>query len=922
MVTNEGSEGRMTNNQRARKGFRSAAVAAFALSLGLASLLGCSGSSTTTLANGFVTIMPGPTQVGTGGNLQIFAEASPAQVTWAITGGTGCTGSGCGTLSAATSTSVTYLGPAAIAGTSATFTLTATSTANSSLKASQTYTIFPVAVTITGPTNTTVQPLTSASFTAVVNGDPTTNGVSWSVSGANCSGVGLAYTNCGTLTHSTTTSVTYTAPAAPAAETILVTATSIAFPGTNSSYVVSVPKLSIYEYSPKILPAAIIGQPYSATVQVTGNTPPYTYNPSNLPAWATFTPSPDSSSFTITGTPPAASQGTTDVLVSTADSASPADLGSQYFALSVYPAAATGNNLLSGSYAFYGSGWLDGTLGAAGTAYQGIAYVGSFTADGNGNITGGELDTNNFQTGLTSYNQLAGTYNIQYAENGSGTPLANFQTGFITLILPGSAKPLTLAISLRGIQHGATLANDLASTADFIEFDDTTGDGASVTGNSSGQRMYGTISLQKSAVLSQTASPFQGGYAFGMTGNTSQAVTIQTAASNCFGTAPPTCGPVSLAGVFNVSSTGIVSGGEEDVMIATNYFPAAPGSLSGSFANGGATDASGRMTASIPNATATSTGVFSSWPSNYIAYAVDNQHFYFMSADTFQTFSNVVGTATYQQPTVVSFPIDTSTSLALYSSVVSTQYFTGGTGPNGKVRAQVQVFNATANASGCSGGQYGLQGPQYQNLSGSFTTATVGSIGNYCNTLAANGRLLPASTSTGEAEPIIYLTDTNTGYGTQWNTGSGPGLWFIQKRTGTSLNAGTYSDSMVFPTSIQGPLEVGAITVPTGGVPANSKTAVNVTGTIYSQFSSPSVLYSSDTSMLTTTPVTGTLTNSGTDTVNSIAYTGIFLKGTINLLPANSFQACSSGYGFVITSTSFMCIDTVDQFSTPHLFQQ
>ena len=48
------------------------------------------------------------------------------------------------------------------------------------------------------------------------------------------------------------------------------------------------------------------------------------------------------------------------------------------------------------------------------TTYNGIEYIGSFTADGNGNITGGELDINDPNTGITSYSTLGGTYDIQY----------------------------------------------------------------------------------------------------------------------------------------------------------------------------------------------------------------------------------------------------------------------------------------------------------------------------------------------------------------------------------------------------------------------------------------------------------------------------------------------------------------------------
>ncbi len=105
----------------------------------------------------------------------------------------------------------------------------------------------------------------------------------------------------------------------------------------------------------------------------------------------------------------------------------------------------------------YATGWTDGT--AVGSTLKGVAYIGSFTADGNGNITAGELDVNSPTDGLTSYASLSGSYNVQY---GSGNVAS--QTGLITLIPAGKPPlPLTLAVSLAGIQSGSTTAADVAT---------------------------------------------------------------------------------------------------------------------------------------------------------------------------------------------------------------------------------------------------------------------------------------------------------------------------------------------------------------------------------------------------------------------------------------------------------------------------
>ena len=129
--------------------------------------------------------------------------------------------------------------------------------------------------------------------------------------------------------------------------------------------------------------------------------------------------------------------------------------------------------------------------------------------------------------------------------------------------------------------------------------------------------------------------------------------------------------------------------------------------------------------------------------------------------------------------------------------------------------------------------------------------------------------------------------------------------------------------SMFSPTSIEAPLEVGILTVPTGGVTYGSATAaVAVTGTDFTQFSATHEEYTAGEGMLYTGPWTGTLKDNGSLTTGGVAYTGYLLKSSIVLNPSTDFQACDLGYGFVISSTSFVCIDTNDEFSTPHIFQQ
>src|SRR5215469_7340462 len=161
------------------------AVAVAMLSLGLMLTGGCSSPK---LADAFVSIVPGNTTVGTGATFTMYTSASPKGVTWAMTKSSGCSGSGCGTLSGATDTSVVYNAPVSMSGTSMTVTITATSKTDSSISASQALTVYPVSVQITGPSNTTVVPLTTALFNASVPGDLSNSGVTWTVTGATCAG--------------------------------------------------------------------------------------------------------------------------------------------------------------------------------------------------------------------------------------------------------------------------------------------------------------------------------------------------------------------------------------------------------------------------------------------------------------------------------------------------------------------------------------------------------------------------------------------------------------------------------------------------------------------------------------------------------------------------------------------------------------
>jgi hypothetical protein len=153
-------------------------------------------------------------------------------VTWTLAGA-GCTGAACGTLSAVSSASgeaITYTAPATVPS-PATMTLTAKSVADTSKTAVGTITVtatpVPPAIGVTvNPTTAVAQIGKTQSFTATVQNDAQNKGVTWTLTGAGCSGAA-----CGTLSAAASASgaaITYTAPAtAPAPAAVTLTAKSV-----------------------------------------------------------------------------------------------------------------------------------------------------------------------------------------------------------------------------------------------------------------------------------------------------------------------------------------------------------------------------------------------------------------------------------------------------------------------------------------------------------------------------------------------------------------------------------------------------------------------------------------------------------------------------------------------------------------------
>jgi Putative Ig domain len=147
-------------------------------------------------------------------------------------------------------------------------------------------------------------------FTAIVGGDPTSEAVTWKLTGTNCGGTPA--TGCGTLTNITGSSVTYTAPTGISASiTATLTATSANNGAATQTSTITVelaptfsaPCLSTAATCP--LQGGANGVPYSQTITITGGVAPYTYSivSGSLPACLTLNGLASGLTDTIVGTP-------------------------------------------------------------------------------------------------------------------------------------------------------------------------------------------------------------------------------------------------------------------------------------------------------------------------------------------------------------------------------------------------------------------------------------------------------------------------------------------------------------------------------------------------------------------------------------------------------------------------------------------
>lgn len=265
-------------------------------------------------------------------------------------------------------------------------------------------------VAISPGTQQVIDQRQTVKFTAAVTNDSNSQGVSWSVSGNDCSG-----SACGTLVNTSTTSATYTTPSSIVAPlTVAVKATSVAQnTASASSTVVVNPSPSMTTTS---LPAGVVDTAYGFSLQASGGTGNLTWSiaSGSLPAGLTL----NGGTGRISGTP--SRSGTTNFTVKVTDSAPSPESASESLSLTI----ATGLIITTTSV----------PNGSLNVAYSALLQAAGGTQPYKWSITTGSLPS-----GL-SLNASTGEI--------SGAPTSSGTSNFTVQVTDSAAKPASATQSL------------------------------------------------------------------------------------------------------------------------------------------------------------------------------------------------------------------------------------------------------------------------------------------------------------------------------------------------------------------------------------------------------------------------------------------------------------------------------------------
>ena len=561
----------------------------------------------------------------------------------------------------------------------------------------------PVTITVNAPATTlTLSPPPVATVQTPYTG---TIGVTGGTAPYTCT------INAGTLPAGLTLGANCTitgTPTTAGAATITVTATGT---GTNGGtvtgpVVVTVQPLPALTFTGS-LPNATLGVAYTQTLTASGGLAPYTYTLTSgaLPAGLTL-----SSTGVISGTPTAV--GASSFTVTATDSeTTPQTAPLPLVLLVVYPTTPN-DAAFKGPYAFLFQGYDDVVAGVL--AYQ-TATVGSFTADGTGVVSAGELDSNH-QTSNPAGTTVAsasfvGTYTIGTDNRGS--------LAITTLNADGTVGATHIyAIAIKAPVAPATVS----AAATMIGFD----------GNQLvGTKGSGSILLQTPAAFS---TGLTGSFAFGLSGDTNCLLTC---------TADLIGGPVASVGQFitgGAGLNGLITSGTGDENIASAHLPSSQ--LSGAYS---AADGNGRVALTM----ATS-GTPTEYPTNYAVYMVSATQAFVMSTDKHSAYLLLAGNA--QQQTQAAFTNASITGPFVgYENAPTNPGLVGTTLSNVTNLSTATLFQAQGNGAGSCMTDIVTQGGTTALANGvtglgsgvpvlNALLGTYASIGTSACTVATNGR--------------------------------------------------------------------------------------------------------------------------------------------------------------------------------------
>ncbi len=440
--------------------------------------------------------------VGTSYSQTLTASGGSGGYSWTVTSGAsnlaalGLTLTSAGVLTS-NGTSLTTTGSAA-------FTVQAKDSNNVTATAS--YTIYVYAA-LTLTTTSLNSANYNANYSAAINAAGGSGNYTWSVNNASipASGTATALANGGGLTGANDGSGTLALAGIPNAYGTITLAVQVTDTVTgfhaSKTYSVSVISLTA-SVNPDYVPQGMVNMPYTfGEVAITGGTGPYSITYTNAPAGLAG----DSNNLLV-GSPTAS--GTATVTVKVTDSSTPTkQVGTTTFSLPVVDqTVGTSNSKLNGQYACYlDLYWNGGVTGGNGTStlYRGGAVF-AFTANGNGALTGGEIDQNSPYSGYHYLPSITGAYAIGSDNRG----YINIGTG-------------QLIVSVAGGNFSGNVFQELALTA----MDDA---GTSPSGQSGGGHCYKQVTTALNGIQPS------GSYVFGMHGETPQGNTEVAAGQTVF----------------------------------------------------------------------------------------------------------------------------------------------------------------------------------------------------------------------------------------------------------------------------------------------------------------------------------------------------------------------------------------------------